>query len=76
MVAENTYPHPGYVDSSLYETEFADTTTAAHAAAESAERVSFVARAVAELSSKERMRMTMQSSTVPQSRRTHPLMII
>ncbi|KAH0874603.1 hypothetical protein HID58_071965, partial [Brassica napus] len=63
MVAENTYPHPGYVDSSLYETEFADTTTAAHAAAESAERVSFVARAVAELSSKERMRMTMQSST-------------
>ncbi|KAH0865433.1 hypothetical protein HID58_082644, partial [Brassica napus] len=63
MVAENTYPHPGYVDSSPYETEFADAKTAAHAAAESAERVSFAARAAAELSSKERMRMTMQSST-------------
>ncbi|XP_048607509.1 uncharacterized protein LOC125583936 [Brassica napus] len=63
MVAENTDPHPGYVDSSPYETEFADATTAPHAAAESAERVSFDARAAAELSSKERMRMTMQSST-------------
>uniref|UniRef100_A0A0D3B7J1 Uncharacterized protein n=1 Tax=Brassica oleracea var. oleracea TaxID=109376 RepID=A0A0D3B7J1_BRAOL len=30
--------HPGYVDSSPYETEFADAMTAAHAAAESAER--------------------------------------
>ncbi|KAG2252837.1 hypothetical protein Bca52824_082973 [Brassica carinata] len=40
MVAENTYPHPGYVDSSSYETEFADATIAAHAAAESAERAS------------------------------------
>ncbi|KAL0788417.1 hypothetical protein Bca101_004663 [Brassica carinata] len=57
--SENTDPHPGYVDSSPYETEFADATTAAHAAAESAERVSFAARAAAELSSKERMRMTM-----------------
>ncbi|KAL0814040.1 hypothetical protein Bca101_070483 [Brassica carinata] len=61
-------PHPGYVDSSPYETEFSDATTAAHAAAESAEaesaeRASFAARAAAELSSKERMRMTMQSST-------------
>ncbi|KAL0772280.1 hypothetical protein Bca101_037431 [Brassica carinata] len=56
-------PHPGYVDSSPYETEFANATAAAHAAAESAERVSFAARAAAELSSKERMRMTMQSST-------------
>ncbi|CAF1781204.1 unnamed protein product [Brassica napus] len=63
MVAENTDPHPGYVDSSPCETEFADATTAAHAAAESAERVSFAARAAVELSSKERMRMTMQSST-------------
>ncbi|KAH0873214.1 hypothetical protein HID58_070576 [Brassica napus] len=63
MVAENTDPHPGYVDSSPYETEFADATTAAHAAAESAERVSFAARAASELSSKKRMRMTMQSST-------------
>ncbi|WZZ61294.1 hypothetical protein YC2023_061401 [Brassica napus] len=34
-----------------------------HPAAESAERVSFAARAAAELSSKERMRMTMQSFT-------------
>ncbi|WZZ89979.1 hypothetical protein YC2023_118558 [Brassica napus] len=63
MVAESTYPHPGYVDSSPYETKFSDATTAAHAADESAERVSFAARAAAELSSKERMRMTMQSST-------------
>ncbi|KAL0659092.1 hypothetical protein Bca4012_079677 [Brassica carinata] len=63
MVAENTDPHPGYVDSSPYETEFVDATIAAHAAAESAERVSFPARAAVELSSKERMRMTMQSST-------------
>ncbi|KAF2591314.1 hypothetical protein F2Q70_00038078 [Brassica cretica] len=43
-------PHPGYVDSSPYETEFADATTAAHAAAESAERASFAAHAAAELS--------------------------
>ncbi|KAG2268980.1 hypothetical protein Bca52824_063535 [Brassica carinata] len=48
-------PHPGYVDSSPYETEFSDATTAAHAAAESAEaesaeRASFAARAAAELS--------------------------
>ncbi|KAF3592940.1 hypothetical protein DY000_02025075 [Brassica cretica] len=63
MVAENTDPHPGYVDSSPYETEFVDATITAHAAAESAERVSFPARAAVELSSKERMRMTMQSST-------------
>ncbi|KAF8087240.1 hypothetical protein N665_0593s0003 [Sinapis alba] len=56
-------PNPGYVDSSPYETEFADATTAARAAAESAERASFAARAAAELSSKERMRTTMQSST-------------
>ncbi|KAG2251361.1 hypothetical protein Bca52824_081497 [Brassica carinata] len=62
MVAENTDPHPGYVDSSPYETEFADATTAAHAAAESAERVSFAARGSFELQVK-RMRMTMQSST-------------
>ncbi|CAN6985732.1 unnamed protein product [Brassica rapa subsp. trilocularis] len=56
-------PNPGYVDSSPYETEFVDATTAARAAAESAERASFAARAAAELSSKERMRTTMQSST-------------
>ncbi|KAF3524744.1 hypothetical protein F2Q69_00047231 [Brassica cretica] len=50
MVAENTDPHPGYVDSSPYETEFADATTVAHAAAESAERASFAARPASELS--------------------------
>ncbi|CAN7108962.1 unnamed protein product [Brassica rapa subsp. narinosa] len=60
---EHRPPNPGYVDSSPYETEFADATTAARAAAESAERASFAARAAAELSSKERMRTTMQSST-------------
>lgn len=64
---ENRPPNPGYVDSSPYETEFADATTAARAAAESAERASFAARAAAELSSKERMRTTMQSSTESQN---------
>ncbi|CDY43502.1 BnaA01g07420D [Brassica napus] len=60
---EHRPPNPGYVDSSPYETEFVDATTAARSAAESAERASFAARAAAELSSKERMRRTMQSST-------------
>ncbi|CAN6912426.1 hypothetical protein Bca4012_087084 [Brassica carinata] len=60
---EHRPPNPGYVDSSPNETEFVDATTAARAAAESAERASFAARAAAELSSKERMRTTMQSST-------------
>ncbi|KAL0872995.1 hypothetical protein Bca101_022700 [Brassica carinata] len=64
---EHRPPNPGYVDSSPYETEFVDATTAARAAAESAERASFAARAAAELSSKERMRTTMQSSTESQN---------
>ncbi|KAF8079732.1 hypothetical protein N665_1004s0016 [Sinapis alba] len=44
-----------------WETEFVDSTDAARAAAEAAERASFAARAAAELSSKERM--TRQNST-------------
>ncbi|KAL1220791.1 hypothetical protein V5N11_030875 [Cardamine amara subsp. amara] len=44
-----------------WETEFVDSTDAARAAAEAAERASFAARAAAELSSKERM--TRQDST-------------
>ncbi|CAH2051212.1 unnamed protein product [Thlaspi arvense] len=44
-----------------WETEFADSTDAARAAAEAAERASFAARAAAELSSKERM--TRQNSS-------------
>ncbi|EOA15950.1 hypothetical protein CARUB_v10004047mg [Capsella rubella] len=56
------HPNPGHGGSSSWETEFVDATSAARAAAESAERASFAARAAAELSSKERM-MTMQNST-------------
>ncbi|CAH2077586.1 unnamed protein product [Thlaspi arvense] len=62
--SEHRPPSPGYGDSSPWETEFVDATAAARAAAESAERASFAARAAAELSSKERMRM-MQHPTEP-----------
>ncbi|XP_019087775.1 PREDICTED: uncharacterized protein LOC104721920 isoform X2 [Camelina sativa] len=59
---EHRHPNPGHGDSSPWETEFVDATSAARAAAESAERASFAARAAAELSSKERV-MAMQNST-------------
>ncbi|XP_010447853.1 PREDICTED: uncharacterized protein LOC104730388 [Camelina sativa] len=59
---EHRHPNPGHGDSSPWETEFVDATSAARAAAESAERASFAARAAAELSSKERM-MAMHNST-------------
>ncbi|KAG7541024.1 Vacuolar protein sorting-associated protein Ist1 [Arabidopsis thaliana x Arabidopsis arenosa] len=58
---EHRHHNPGHGDSSPFETEFVDATSAARAAAESAERASFAARAAAELSSKERM-MAMQNS--------------
>jgi len=54
--------NPGHGDTSPFETKFVDATSAARAAAESAERASFAARRAAELSSKERM-MMMQNST-------------
>ncbi|CAA7027515.1 unnamed protein product [Microthlaspi erraticum] len=60
---EQRHPSPSYVDSSPWETEFVDATSAARAAAESAERAGFAARAAAELSSKERMMKSMQNST-------------
>ncbi|KAL1210640.1 hypothetical protein V5N11_006956 [Cardamine amara subsp. amara] len=60
--SEHRHPNPGHGDSSQWETEFVDATTAARAAAESAERASFAARAAAELSRKERM-TAVQNST-------------
>ncbi|XP_010433096.1 PREDICTED: uncharacterized protein LOC104717250 [Camelina sativa] len=59
---EHRHANPGHGDSSPWETEFVDATSAARAAAESAERASFAAHAAAELSSKERM-MAMHNST-------------
>ncbi|ESQ54292.1 hypothetical protein EUTSA_v10027451mg, partial [Eutrema salsugineum] len=64
---EHRPPNPGYGDTSPWETEFVDATTAARAAAESAERASFAARAAAELSSKERMRTMHYSTESPNS---------
>ncbi|CAN8326481.1 unnamed protein product [Cochlearia groenlandica] len=68
---EHRPPNPTYEDSSPWETEFADATTAARAAAESAERASFAARAAAELSRKERMMKSMQNTTISRNEPSH-----